>query len=62
VVVLTARQTKGLEFGAVIVVDPGAIEAGSPRGRSDLYVALTRATQLLAVVTDGPIGESIRLG
>ncbi len=53
VAVLTVRQTKGLEFDAVIVADPGAIESDSPRGRSDLYVALTRATQRLTVVTDG---------
>ncbi len=53
VAVLTVRQTKGLEFDSVIVADPGAIESSSPRGRSDLYVALTRATQRLTVVTDG---------
>jgi DNA helicase IV len=53
VAVLTVRQTKGLEFDSVIVVDPGAIESDSPRGVSDLYVALTRATQRLTVVTDG---------
>ena len=53
VAVLTVRQAKGLEFDSVIVADPGAIESDSPRGRSDLYVALTRATQRLTVVTDG---------
>ena len=52
VAVLTVRQAKGLEFDAVIVVDPGGIESDSPRGRSDLYVALTRATQRLTLVTD----------
>jgi DNA helicase IV len=53
VTVLTVRQAKGLEFDSVIVADPAAIEADSPRGRSDLYVALTRATQRLTLVTDG---------
>ena len=48
--VLTVRQAKGLEFDAVIVVDPDGIVAESPRGRSDLYVALTRATQRLGVL------------
>jgi DNA helicase IV len=50
VTVLTVRQAKGLEFDAVIVVDPDGIVAESPRGRSDLYVALTRATQRLGVL------------
>jgi DNA helicase IV len=54
VAVLTVAQAKGLEFDAVIVVDPDAIVSGSPRGRSDLYVALTRATQRLTVIMDGP--------
>ena len=50
---LTVRQAKGLEFDTVLVVDPGLILAESPRGRSDLYVALTRATQRLGVVHPG---------
>lgn len=47
---LTVRQAKGLEFDTVIVVDPSAIAAASPRGHNDLYVALTRATQRLVIV------------
>ena len=54
VAVLTVAQAKGLEFDDVIVVDPDAIVAASPRGRSDLYVALTRATQRLTLVTQDP--------
>ncbi|TDC29199.1 ATP-binding domain-containing protein, partial [Micromonospora sp. KC213] len=50
VVVLTVDQVKGLEFDSVLVVDPDRIVAESPRGRSDLYVALTRATQRLGVL------------
>ncbi|MEU5939913.1 ATP-binding domain-containing protein [Micromonospora sp. NPDC047548] len=50
VVVLTVGQAKGLEFDSVLVVDPDRIVAESPRGRSDLYVALTRATQRLGVL------------
>ncbi|WP_199443432.1 HelD family protein [Umezawaea beigongshangensis] len=49
-VVLSTVDAKGLEFDAVIVVDPVGILAESPRGASDLYVALTRATQRLGVV------------
>jgi hypothetical protein len=55
VVVLTVRQAKGLEFDSVVVVEPGAILAESPRGGNDLYVALTRATQRLGVLHAGPL-------
>ena len=50
VVMLTVRQAKGLEFDSVIVVQPDEIIAGSPRGLSDLYVALTRPTNRLLVL------------
>jgi DNA helicase IV len=53
VVLITVRQAKGLEFDSVIVVDPDGIAAGSSRGASDLYVALTRPTQRLTVL--GPL-------
>ena len=45
-----ASETKGLEFDAVLVVEPGRILSGSPRGAAELYVALTRATQRLGVL------------
>ena len=51
VAVLTVRQAKGLEFDSVIVVDPAGIVSATPRGRSDLYVAMTRATHRLTLVT-----------
>ncbi|MFV2104336.1 HelD family protein [Micromonospora sp. LOL_024] len=54
VVVLTVPEAKGLEFDSVILVDPDRIVAESPRGRSDLYVALTRATQHLTTLTPTP--------
>ncbi|GAA4208118.1 HelD family protein [Actinocatenispora rupis] len=53
VAVLTARQAKGLEFDTVVVVEPGSIVAESPRGHSDLYVALTRTTNTLTIVHSG---------
>lgn len=53
VVLLDPRQAKGLEFDTVIVVEPGLILSGSPRGTSDLYVALTRATQRAGIVHTG---------
>nr|WP_091556746.1 ATP-binding domain-containing protein [Micromonospora pattaloongensis] len=59
VVVLTVRQAKGLEFDSVLVVDPEGIAAESPRGQSDLYVALTRATQRLGVLHPGPLPPAL---
>jgi DNA helicase IV len=57
VVVLTVRQCKGLEFDCVLIAEPAAILAESPRGHSDLYVALTRATQQVGVVHTGELPE-----
>jgi superfamily I DNA/RNA helicase len=57
VVVLSVVDAKGLEFDAVVVVDPAGILAESPRGASDLYVGLTRATQRLGVVHAGDLPE-----
>jgi DNA helicase IV len=55
VVVLTVRQAKGLEFDSVLIAEPGELVDSSPRGLSDLYVALTRATQRAGVVHGGPL-------
>ncbi|MGV0792466.1 RNA polymerase recycling motor ATPase HelR [Mycolicibacterium sp. XJ1819] len=57
---VTAAQTKGLEFDAVLVVDPEEILADGPRGAADLYVALTRATQRLGVLHRGPLPQVLR--
>ncbi len=48
--VLAPEEVKGLEFDDVVVVEPAAIVAASTRGRSDLYVALSRPTRRLALV------------
>ncbi|MEV3904753.1 RNA polymerase recycling motor ATPase HelR [Mycobacterium sp. NPDC050551] len=48
-------ETKGLEFDAVLLVAPDRILAEGPRGAAELYVALTRATQRLGVLHDGPL-------
>ncbi|MGY0499865.1 RNA polymerase recycling motor ATPase HelR [Nocardia sp. FBN12] len=55
-----ASETKGLEFDAVLVVDPQRILADGPRGAAELYVALTRATQRLGVLHQTPLPESLR--
>lgn len=47
------RPAKGLEFDSVLIADPAAIPAESPRGRSDLYVAMTRSTQRLGIPQPG---------
>ena len=51
VVVLTGLDTKGLEFDGIVVVAPREIEAESATGRATLYVVLTRATQLLTLLS-----------
>jgi hypothetical protein len=59
IAVLTPTQSKGLEFDSVVVVDPGAIEQASPRGRADLYVALTRTTRRLGLVITGEVPSEL---
>jgi DNA helicase IV len=54
VAVLTPEQAKGLEFDSVIIVEAAGIEKASPRGRADLYVALTRTTRRLGLVGELP--------
>ena len=49
IAVLTARDTKGLEFDHVYVIDPTAISVQGTKG-SDIYVSCTRATQTLHLV------------
>ena len=54
-----ASATKGLEFDAVLVVEPERILADGPRGAAELYVALTRATQRLGVLHTGPLPQAL---
>ncbi|WP_206319980.1 AAA family ATPase [Streptomyces zingiberis] len=56
VVVLDPRQAKGLEFDTVIVAEPAEF------GVSDLYVALTRATQRLGIVHAAPLPTGLGPG
>ena len=57
-VVLTPEQAKGLEFDSVLVADPGTILHGR-RGVNALYVAMTRATQRLGLLCDGPVPAAL---
>ncbi|MET8162321.1 helicase [Sphaerisporangium sp. NPDC005289] len=59
VVVLTVADAKGLEFDAVLIAEPAEILAESPRGPSDLYVALTRATSRLGVLHTGDLPPAL---
>ncbi|MBW0275870.1 helicase [Nocardia sp. MH4] len=56
---VTASETKGLEYDAVLVVEPERILADGPRGAAELYVALTRATQRLGVLHHGELPRSM---
>jgi DNA helicase IV len=50
----------GLEFDAVVVVEPAAVVEESPQGLRALYVAVTRPTRRLAVVHERPLPASLR--
>jgi DNA helicase IV len=57
--IIAAELAKGLEFDAVVVVEPARIigdhPGGSQRGYRTLFVALTRATQRVAVIHTQPL-------
>jgi DNA helicase IV len=67
-VVLAAEGANGLEFDAVVVVEPGQIanrgargaEGPTPRGLRTLYVALTRPTRRLAIVACQELPSTLR--
>jgi len=52
---LTPQLCKGLEFDLVVLVDPESFggPAGGVENAVDRYVAMTRATQQLVVLTTG---------
>ena len=60
VALLTPTEAKGLEFDAVVLVEPAELAGGSTAGLRGLYVALTRATRFLAVVHSQPLPEPLR--
>jgi DNA helicase IV len=49
--ILGSLESKGLEFDAVVLVDPDTITVESPMGPRTHYVTVTRATQALVNVT-----------
>jgi hypothetical protein len=62
IAVVPASLTKGLEFDAVVVVDPAAIVAAEPRGLHRLYVVLTRAVSSLVVLHRGDLPDALAAG
>ena len=55
VTIVPAPSAKGLEFDAVVVVEPATIAGEDRRGLRLLYVALTRPIQHLSVVHALPL-------
>jgi DNA helicase IV len=52
--VVDGLEAKGLEYDAVVLVEPNDLVTESTTGPRTLYVALTRATQRLTVLTTDP--------
>ncbi|MFR0636824.1 HelD family protein [Glutamicibacter soli] len=59
IVVISARESKGLEFDGVIILEPEQLVAEVDGGVGDLYVAMTRTTQRLRVVYTGELPEGM---
>jgi len=59
ITIIGAPTAKGLEFDAVVVVEPAAIADGGARGLRLLYVALTRPIQHLSVVHERPLPAAL---
>jgi DNA helicase IV len=59
IAVLTPQESKGLEFDAVVVAEPAVIVSEIARGAAALYVAMTRPTQRLHLVTTGQLPAGI---
>jgi DNA helicase IV len=60
ITVLPAALAKGLEFDAVLVLEPAAIVAESDHGVRLLFVALTRAVQHLAIAHAEPLPAALQ--
>jgi DNA helicase IV len=59
ITIVPAPAAKGLEFDAVVVVEPAAIAGGDRRGLRLLYVAMTRPIQHLSVVHAAPLPDPL---
>ncbi len=52
--VVGAIEAKGMEYDGVVLVEPAEIRGGSAAGVRTLYVAMTRATQRLTILSTQP--------
>ena len=59
ITIVPAPAAKGLEFDAVVVVEPAAIAGTDNRGLRLLYVAMTRPIQHLSVVHAQPLPAAL---
>ncbi len=59
VAVLGVGSVKGLEFDAVLLVEPARIVAESAQGWRSLFVALTRPTRALTIVYEQPLPDEL---
>lgn len=59
IVVITARESKGLEFDGVLILEPAELVDEVDGGVGDLYVAMTRTTQRLHVVHTRQLPEGL---
>jgi DNA helicase IV len=59
ITIVPAPAAKGLEFDAVVVVEPAVIAGDDPRGLRLLYVALTRPIQHLSIVHAAPLPDPL---
>ncbi|MEV4002444.1 ATP-binding domain-containing protein [Actinomadura sp. NPDC049753] len=58
--VITAAESKGLEFDHVVLVEPAEVAARTPGGHGLLYVAVTRCTRSLVIVHSAPLPPMLR--
>jgi DNA helicase IV len=59
VTIVPAPAAKGLEFDAVVVIEPAAIAGSDRRGLRLLYVAMTRPIQHLTIVHSAPLPAAL---
>ncbi|MFC3298850.1 AAA family ATPase [Arthrobacter agilis] len=59
IVVISPRESKGLEFDGVIILEPQEMLDSATARVGDLYVAMTRPTQRLRVISSGRIPAGI---
>ncbi len=59
IVVLGARESKGLEFDVVVVLEPQELVDEVEGSVGDLYVAMTRTTQRLRILAEGSLPAGI---